>query len=246
MADSWPTRRDQPVSVALSPAGDRLALSVGQRLSVSGHHRRPPRRVPAPGGLRAGSRAHLVAGRRQAGVPGRRRPGTGGRPVRTGLRRPEHEARMPALGPASAMAFVPGGDRLAVLAPSLPGRMTLTVIGPDREVIWERALTRKRMSGSHPEGVNLALSPDGQPARLHHRDVGGLGVRYRHRAAGAAIRRSLADRHRPQLDRRRTGGLGLRGRDAAGVAPGRRGVRRPSWRPSRRRGWSSCASGAPR
>jgi len=35
VADTWPTRRDQPVSVALSPAGNRLALSVGQRLSVS-------------------------------------------------------------------------------------------------------------------------------------------------------------------------------------------------------------------
>ena len=34
VADSWPTRRGQPVSVALSPAGDRLALAVGQRLSV--------------------------------------------------------------------------------------------------------------------------------------------------------------------------------------------------------------------
>ena len=33
-ADSWQDRRDQPVSVALSPAGDRLALSVGQRLSI--------------------------------------------------------------------------------------------------------------------------------------------------------------------------------------------------------------------
>ena len=35
MVDSWPTRRDQPVSVALSPAADHLALSVGQRLIVS-------------------------------------------------------------------------------------------------------------------------------------------------------------------------------------------------------------------
>lgn len=35
VADAWPTRRDQPVSVALSPAGNQLALSVGQRLSVS-------------------------------------------------------------------------------------------------------------------------------------------------------------------------------------------------------------------
>lgn len=32
---SWPTRRDQPVSVALSPDANRLALAVGQRLSVS-------------------------------------------------------------------------------------------------------------------------------------------------------------------------------------------------------------------
>jgi len=35
VADSWPTRRDQPVSVALSPTAELLALSVGQRLSVS-------------------------------------------------------------------------------------------------------------------------------------------------------------------------------------------------------------------
>ena len=35
-ADAWPTRRDQPVSVALSPVGDRLALSVGQRIRILG------------------------------------------------------------------------------------------------------------------------------------------------------------------------------------------------------------------
>src|SRR5215831_14778488 len=35
VVDSWPTRRNQPVSVALSPTADRLALSVGQRLDVS-------------------------------------------------------------------------------------------------------------------------------------------------------------------------------------------------------------------
>jgi GTPase SAR1 family protein len=68
---------------------------------------------------------------------------------------------MLALGPASAMAFIPDSDRLAVLAASLPGRMTLMVIGQNREVIWEQVLTRKRMSRSHPEGVNLALSPAG-------------------------------------------------------------------------------------
>src|SRR5579871_5959545 len=34
MARSWPTRRDQPVSVALSPTAEHLAWSVGQRLHV--------------------------------------------------------------------------------------------------------------------------------------------------------------------------------------------------------------------
>lgn len=34
IADSWPTRRDQPVSVVMSPAADRLALSVGQKLTI--------------------------------------------------------------------------------------------------------------------------------------------------------------------------------------------------------------------
>ena len=61
----------------------------------------------------------------------------------------------------SALAFAPDGDRLAVLAQSLPGRMTLRLIGPDRKVTWERALTRNRASGTHLQGVNLAFSPDG-------------------------------------------------------------------------------------
>ena len=33
-ADSWPTRRDEPVSVAISPVGNRLALAVGQRIRI--------------------------------------------------------------------------------------------------------------------------------------------------------------------------------------------------------------------
>jgi GTPase SAR1 family protein/nucleotide-binding universal stress UspA family protein len=68
---------------------------------------------------------------------------------------------MSALGQASAMAFLPDRERLAVLEPTSPGRMTLMVIGPNRQAIWEEALTSKRNAGSHPEGVNLALSPSG-------------------------------------------------------------------------------------
>ena len=62
----------------------------------------------------------------------------------------------------SALAFAPNGDRLAVLAQSSPGRMTLRLIKPDRETIWERALTRNRASGYHLLGVSLAFSPDGR------------------------------------------------------------------------------------
>ncbi len=68
---------------------------------------------------------------------------------------------MQALGPASAIAFIPGGDRLAVLTATSPGRMTLTLIGPDRQALWEQTLTRERMSNAHPEGVNVAPSPAG-------------------------------------------------------------------------------------
>jgi hypothetical protein len=62
-ADSWQHRRDQPVSVALSPVacrlspvGDRLALSVGQRLSVLDTTGSP--HVTHRGGPRAGTWPH--------------------------------------------------------------------------------------------------------------------------------------------------------------------------------------------
>jgi small GTP-binding protein len=74
---------------------------------------------------------------------------------------PGAEARVVTLGAANAIAFAPDGDRLAVLAPSLPGRMTLMLMTPGREVIWERVLTRNRNFGHHLEGINLAWSPDG-------------------------------------------------------------------------------------
>lgn len=165
VAGEWPTRRDQLVSLALSPAGDRLAHSVGPRLSVSGiadgslaEYRLPvacalsPGLAWSPDGARLAFRDDSGQGRvvdlsgplSAAGAP----------------------ARIPFLGAASALAFVPGSDRLAVLAPSLPGRMTLQLVRPDNDrpdkgVVWERALPRNRASGSRLEGVALALSPDG-------------------------------------------------------------------------------------
>ena len=160
VVDAWPTHRNQPVSVALSPGGDRLALSVGQRLSVlditAGPRAAPQFQVacalaPAltwsPGG-------HKLAFRDEGGQ-GRLVELSGPVPA-SGM-----EARIAALGPVNAMAFAPDDERLAILAQSLPGRMTLRLIKPNREVIWERALTRNRVSGYHLEGVNLALSPDG-------------------------------------------------------------------------------------
>lgn len=155
MADTWPTRRDQPVSVALSPAGNRLALSVGQRLSVSdisdGARLAPRLQVacaPAPG-LTWSPGGDRLAFRDDDGQ-GRIAELSGA------------EARTQALGPANAIAFVPGGDRLAVLVPSLGGQTRLMLIGPNRTLSWERMLTRNRTSSHHPDGGSLASSPDGR------------------------------------------------------------------------------------
>jgi GTPase SAR1 family protein len=161
LADSWPSRRDQPVSVALSPASNRLALSIGQRLSVSDitHDFRLNQRLQlacalAPG-LTWSQDGTKLAFRDDAGI-GRLvdLPGSMSETL-------EPITRMLGRGPASAMAFTPDGDRLAVLAPSLPGRMTLMMVKPNREVIWEQGLPRNRMASHHTEGVNLAVSPDG-------------------------------------------------------------------------------------
>jgi GTPase SAR1 family protein len=146
--------------VALSPAGDRLALSVGERIKIlgTGDATRAAQQLkqacaPAPG-LAWSPGGDKLAFRDEHGrgrvidLPGH-------------VSAQETERRMLALGPASAMAFIPGGGRLAVLTASSPGRMTLTVSGPNREVLWDQVLTRERMSNAHPEGVTLAPSPGG-------------------------------------------------------------------------------------
>ena len=147
--------------MALSPAGDRLALSVGQRIKILGtgdapHAARPLKQACAPApGLTWSPGGEKLAFRDEHGR---------GRVIDLSgqVAAEEAERRMLALGPASAMAFLPESDRLAVLTASSPGRMTLTVIGPDRAVIWSQVLARERMSNAHPEGVSLVPSPAGR------------------------------------------------------------------------------------
>jgi GTPase SAR1 family protein len=161
VADKWPTRRGQPVSVALSPAGDRLALSVGQRLSVSTISDRScsapllhracalaPGLTWSPGGDKLAYRDD--DGQGQLLDLSAQIPADG------------EAAQAEALGVTSAMEFAPDGERLAMLSPSLPGRMTLTVLKPGQATVWECVLTRNRMSSPGAERVNLAWSPDGR------------------------------------------------------------------------------------
>jgi GTPase SAR1 family protein len=161
VADSWPTRRGQPVSVALSPAGDRLALSVGQRLSVSLISDRScgtplfqlacalaPGLTWSPGGEKLAYRDEDGKGRVLDLSGGSLANGEAVEATEIGI--------------TSAMAFAPDGDRLATLSPSLPDRMTLTVLRPGQQAVWERVLTRDRKSAHRSEGVNLAWSPDGR------------------------------------------------------------------------------------
>jgi small GTP-binding protein len=160
VAGEWPARRDQLVSLALSPAGDRLAHSVGPRLSVSdiadgtrAEYRLPVACALSPGLAWSPDGARLAF--RDDSGQGRVVDLSGS------LSAAVAQARIPFLGPASALAFVNGSDRLAVLAPSLPGRMTLRVIRPSRGAVWERELPRNRTSGTRLEGVTLTVSPDG-------------------------------------------------------------------------------------
>jgi len=161
-ADSWPTKRGQPVSVALSPTADRLALSVGQGLSILPILDRRSCGAPlyhlacalAPG-LAWSPAGDKLAFRDDDGRC-RLLDLSGEVPVVDG------QVQTEVLGVTSAMAFSPEGDRLATLAPSLPGRMTLTLRGLSREAFWESTLTRPRTSSYRSEGVNVAWSPDGR------------------------------------------------------------------------------------
>ncbi len=160
VAGAWPNRREQRVSVALSPAASRIALSVGHLLTVSditdgalGQPRLQRACALAPG-LTWSPDGDKLAFRDEDGQ-GRLVDLSGRVPL------PATETRTLALGAATSLAFVPGGDRLAVLGPSGQGRMTLKVAEPNRKVIWERVLTRNQASGNFSEGVNLAVSPDG-------------------------------------------------------------------------------------
>jgi WD40 repeat protein len=161
VADSWPTRRGQPVSVALSPPGDRLAWSVGQTLSVSAISDRScsapllqyacalaPGLTWSPGGDKLAYRADDGQGRLldlSGPIPA------------------DAEATQAGIfGMTSTMAFAPDGDRLAALSPSLPGRMTLTVLKPKQRPLWECVLTRDWMSGHGSERLSLVWSPDGR------------------------------------------------------------------------------------
>jgi GTPase SAR1 family protein len=159
VAGTWPTRRDQPVSLALSPAGDRVALSVDQRLSVLTISGQSPLESPLP--LSCALAPGLTwspCGRRLAfrGDDGQ------GRVLDLSGPGPAAEAPLGSLGLASAMAFAPSGPRLAVLAPSFPDRMTLRVTGPARTGRWEQSLARNRMSSYRSEDVHVAWSPDGR------------------------------------------------------------------------------------
>jgi GTPase SAR1 family protein/nucleotide-binding universal stress UspA family protein len=161
VADKWPTRRGQPVSVALSPAGDRLALSVGQKLSVSAISGRTcsepllQRACALAPGLTWSPGGDKLAYRDEDGK---------GRLLDlSGQISPDGEAaQAETLGATSAMQFAPDNNRLAMLSPSLPGRMTLTAFGPDQAKVWECVLTRNRISSPGAERVNLAWSPNGR------------------------------------------------------------------------------------
>jgi GTPase SAR1 family protein len=159
IADAWPERPGQRVSVALAPAADRLALSVGQSLCVTEFTGTAPLR---PGlqltcaltpGLAWSAAGDKLAFRDETGH-GRLLDLSGPIPG------PSAQARLTPLGPASVMAFSPDGALLAKAAPALPGRMTLTVLRPGRGVVWEKVLPRTRKPG-YLERVSLAWSPDG-------------------------------------------------------------------------------------
>ena len=159
IAGSWPSRRGQPVSVALSPSGDRLALSVGQRLSVSpildatcGEPLLQVGCALAPGLTFSPNGSRL----------GFRDDDGKGQILDLAGHGPAGEPRLHPLDTTSAMAFSPRGDQLATLAPSLQGRVTVTLRGLQGEKVWDSVLTRNRLPNLGSEGMHLAWSPDGR------------------------------------------------------------------------------------
>jgi transcriptional regulator with XRE-family HTH domain len=153
---SWSDRRDEPVSVALSPAGDRLALAVGQRLSVSditdstrvktlftGECALTPRAAWSLGGDRLAYRDETGLGRLVE------LPASGAAP------------KLSILGPVIAVAFTPDRDELAVLAPSLPGRVTLMLMRAQGDVLWRQELARDSKSSYYSEGTTWPCRPTG-------------------------------------------------------------------------------------
>ena len=145
--------------MALSPAADRLALSIGQRLSIAAIRGNA---VGAPLAQLTCALAPGLAwspdGRRLAFRDDR------GRGRLLGLSDLGPDPRPESIGLASAIAFAPDGNRLVRLAHSLPGRMTLSLLDsdPDHSMVWDCTLSTNRFSANRFEGINLAWSPDGR------------------------------------------------------------------------------------
>jgi GTPase SAR1 family protein len=148
--------------VALSPAADRLALSIGQRLSIAAIRGNA---VGAPLAQLTCALAPGLAwspdGRRLAFRDDR---GRGRLLDLSDLSGPGPDPRPESIGLASAVAFAPDGNRLVRLAHSLPGKMILSLLDsdPDHSVVWECTLTTNRFSANRFEGINLTWSPDGR------------------------------------------------------------------------------------
>lgn len=184
VADSWP-RSDQPVSVALSPAGDRLALSVGQRLTVSditdGSRVEPRLRLAcalAPG-LTWSPGGDMLAFRDDEGQACRAvwtslRPGGSG--LGAGSRRGERDGLRPGQRPTGRAGTVPSGPDDTAAGQAEPGGAMGA--GADQEPDVQLS----------PGRGKPGLVTRREPAGLHHGDIHSLGVRYRHRAAGTSIR----------------------------------------------------------
>ena len=249
MATFWPGRRDQLVSVALSPTGDRLAHSVGPRLSVSSTAGNPrvEYRLPVLCGLSPG----LTWSPDGTRLAFRDDSGQARVVDLSGLLSPGGaQARIPLLGMASALAFVPGDDRVAILAPSLPGRMTLCLTRPDgdrpdRDAVWERTLPRNRTARLAWTESTSRCRPTGAgwPAPQEHPTSGFLTPLPGGRGGSSTGTNRLS----PAWPGSTTNGWSppLRTRRSRCGAWMTR-FPSPLWKRSRRREWPLSASGGPR